>query len=254
MRFNDFAEPNEYYYALINICAGGVDGAAGIAPGTPGPTKGNGPARVSTGVWTSLGSASGTFVHEVGHNQGRPHAPCGGPDGPDPNYPYANARIGAWGFDIVGQQFKNPNNYVDYMSYCNPDWVSDYNYSLIHNQVRILTSWDYEAPEPDLPVVEQLHGLLREDGTEQWWTIPDFELDPELFVGGEQIVYYDDDGIVIENQPMVSWTLEDGKTTYVLSTAPEDLDLVDSAVRITNDMDFPLAVGTIDRIGKKEWR
>src|SRR5690606_15666517 len=98
LRFTEFAEPNEYYHAIVNACAGGVDGAGGLAPGTPGPIKAAGDLRVSTSLWADLGFTRDAFVHELGHNQGRPHSPCGNPDGPDMNYPHPGSSIGAWGF------------------------------------------------------------------------------------------------------------------------------------------------------------
>lgn len=73
-----------------------------------------------------------TFAHEKGHNLGRPHAPCGNAAGPDPNYPYANAGIGTWGYNAASQLLINPaSNYRDLMSYCSPEWVSDYNYGRV---------------------------------------------------------------------------------------------------------------------------
>ena len=73
-----------------------------------------------------------TFAHEKGHNMGRPHAPCGGAAGSDPNYPYAGASIGTWGWDAVGKRLLNPaSGYKDLMSYCDPEWVSDYNYQRV---------------------------------------------------------------------------------------------------------------------------
>ncbi len=79
-------------------------------------------------AWDKASSAPGVIAHELGHNFGRNHAPCGGPAGPDPSYPYANADIGTWGLDLPALSLKAPGTYKDLMSYCNPDWVSDYNY------------------------------------------------------------------------------------------------------------------------------
>lgn len=83
------------------------------------------PAAIS---WDKSTSAPGVIAHELGHNFGRSHAPCGNPGGPDPQYPYANASIGTWGLDLPALQLKPPGTYKDLMSYCNPDWISDYNY------------------------------------------------------------------------------------------------------------------------------
>lgn len=78
-----------------------------------------------------------TFAHELGHNFGRYHAPCGGPSGVDASWPtasrYADALIGTWGWDArpddaSPEQMKRPTQYYDVMSYCSPTWTSDYTY------------------------------------------------------------------------------------------------------------------------------
>ncbi|HSW23706.1 MAG TPA: M66 family metalloprotease, partial [Burkholderiaceae bacterium] len=79
-----------------------------------------------------------TMLHEVGHNLSLRHAPCGDPSSPDPNYPYANAAMGAgnrfiWGYDAAANRFIDPtrSGVHDVMSYCDGDWFSDYNYRLM---------------------------------------------------------------------------------------------------------------------------
>ena len=79
-----------------------------------------------------------TMVHEIGHNLSLRHAPCGDASNPDPNYPYANAAMGAgnrfiWGFDATSSRFVDPTptSVHDVMSYCSGDWFSDYNYRLM---------------------------------------------------------------------------------------------------------------------------
>ena len=90
--------------------------------------------RVSIGLElpTSVGwgadQTGQTAAHEIGHNLGRYHAPCGNPASPDPNYPYANGSIGQFGLDIPKGILWNPATTYDLMSYCNPEWVSDYTY------------------------------------------------------------------------------------------------------------------------------
>lgn len=83
------------------------------------------------GLPTALGvdiCGAGTAAHEWGHNWGRLHAPCGGVGGPDPDYPYPNASIGVWGLDVATGELRDPARWKDLMSYCGPEWVSDYTY------------------------------------------------------------------------------------------------------------------------------
>lgn len=77
------------------------------------------------------GSNAGTCAHEVGHNFGLYHAPCGGAASPDPAFPYAGGTIGAWGLDPTTLSVKDPSQWQDLMGYCAPVWVSDYNYKKV---------------------------------------------------------------------------------------------------------------------------
>ncbi|MYB62452.1 MAG: hypothetical protein F4X69_13875 [Gemmatimonadetes bacterium] len=66
-----------------------------------------------------------TIAHELGHNFGLGHAPCGNPDYFDPDYPYSDGSIGSWGYDLLNQVLMEPDT-PDIMSYCGPSWISDY--------------------------------------------------------------------------------------------------------------------------------
>ncbi len=82
-----------------------------------------------------------TLAHELGHNQGRKHVDCGGPANPDPNYPYPTNQIGNvsptgyYGFDPKTRTPIPPNRAKDYMSYCSPEWTSDYTWRAIYNSL-----------------------------------------------------------------------------------------------------------------------
>ena len=83
--------------------------------------------------WVGLPAAAGdpslrVMAHELGHNFGQWHAPCGNPSDVDLNFPYADGGIGSWGFDPRNNTVLNPTKYKDVMGYCNTLWVSDYMY------------------------------------------------------------------------------------------------------------------------------
>lgn len=71
-------------------------------------------------------------AHELGHNWGRWHSPCGNPGGLDPiePYPYAGGRIEFYGFDVTAETLKPPSS-PDIMSYCSAPWISDYTYQKV---------------------------------------------------------------------------------------------------------------------------
>ena len=68
------------------------------------------------------------IAHEFGHNLSLRHAPCGGPAGPDRNYPNRDGSIGAWGYDFVDRELISPSR-PDLMSYCEPEWIGYYSFS-----------------------------------------------------------------------------------------------------------------------------
>ncbi len=68
-----------------------------------------------------------TVAHEVGHTMGRWHSPCGGPANVDPKFPYSDGTDGVQGYRLSDQSLV-PDYAADLMSYCPPEWVSDYTY------------------------------------------------------------------------------------------------------------------------------
>ena len=77
---------------------------------------------------TISGLSGFTIAHELGHNLNLFHAPCGDAGGPDPEYPYPDGSIGAWGYDLLEGRLVDPST-PDLMGYCDPAWISDYNFN-----------------------------------------------------------------------------------------------------------------------------
>ncbi|MDP1919789.1 MAG: M66 family metalloprotease [Myxococcales bacterium] len=125
---------SRHYYGFVRVGSSGVAGIGYI--GQP------------TGIGRD--DSGGVASHELGHNFGRPHAPCGGAAGADPSYPYAGGRIGSWGWN--GQSFMNPSQFVDLMSYCNPTWISDYTYRSALGAIE--RDRDYAPTPPQAMVLE----------------------------------------------------------------------------------------------------
>jgi hypothetical protein len=163
VKFADGAPARQVYYALV-------------------PTQ-NGADRWFSGGYAGIGwvglraAASLEFgpgqeektgriaAHEIGHNLGRYHAPCGTSADPRQPYPYAGASIGAetYGLDVsAGRVWAPgaPDNARDVMSYCSPQWVSDYTYTALYQSLRD-SSGSLAEPMDGLLV----RGRLARDGS-----------------------------------------------------------------------------------------
>jgi hypothetical protein len=133
LRAADAPADDVYYYGLVEpapssatyclaSCIGGISYVAGS--GEPGM-------RAGVGVgYPGLVTAE-SLAHELGHAHGRPHAPCGPVNQPDPSYPYAGADDGGWGLDGRGAGKLEPPDSKDLMSYCSPRWISDYTFQAL---------------------------------------------------------------------------------------------------------------------------
>jgi len=149
VRANDGNPGNSYYYGLLQVeCSSGCIAGLGWIGGT----------RAAVG-FDGFGSqhsdASETHAHEVGHNHGRSHAPGCGAAGSDPSFPYVpgdgKARIGDsasqnFGFHQVTQALYPYSSTYDIMSYCGPQWVSDYTYNAFFNYDQALAATDEPGP------------------------------------------------------------------------------------------------------------
>ena len=100
-----------YWYGVVN--RDGDEGIRGIAL-----VEG----RVALGV-----PDAEVFAHELGHSMSLMHSPCGNPWQVDPDYPYPDGSIGVLGYDVRSEELVDSATH-DLMSYCHPQWISDYNF------------------------------------------------------------------------------------------------------------------------------
>lgn len=68
------------------------------------------------------------IAHELGHNLSLYHAPGCNAGGPDPDFPTEDGSIGVWGYDFRKEALVAPVTW-DLMSYCHPQWISEYSFS-----------------------------------------------------------------------------------------------------------------------------
>jgi hypothetical protein len=138
--------------------------------------------------WNATAGRSEVAAHEVGHLMGRRHVSCTSftddEAGPDLAYPYEGGKIGGpagdtarfYGFDVGDASLPRAvlphivsNTTGDEMSYCDPSWLSDYNYKAIHNHIQqnfsavdpvgdflsVYGTIDFEAQTASLPFVSR---------------------------------------------------------------------------------------------------
>jgi hypothetical protein len=113
-----------YYYGVVSNLGGSIAGL-GQLPG-----------------WVSIGiRRRTTLAHEVGHNLSLRHAPCGGPSGVDPDFPYPDGGIGVWGYDFGIGSTVPPDRSKDIMTYCRTlPWLSDYYFEKVIDHRAELTA------------------------------------------------------------------------------------------------------------------
>jgi hypothetical protein len=142
------ATNDEYYYGVVvprasfgQYCQQGCVLGLTFQTGQGGP-NGEAYLRGSVGVGYPGNEAAQTFIHEIGHAHGRKHSPCAPFNqiqSVDPAYPHQGATIGTWGYSLSAQQLLDPQGQArDFMSYCEPSWVSDYTYRGLFEKIAFV--------------------------------------------------------------------------------------------------------------------
>lgn len=190
-RAADAVADDVYYHGIFLHDAPSLGGRQGMA-NIVGPLPGDGPMRVGVTVyWAPDPSlAAATFNHEIGHNQGLQHVMCPSAeaDGLAVDYPHINGWIGAWGWGLLRRELFAPDDAYDYMSYCEPSWVSDWTWARTHERIAALTSYADAMPgEPSMPSEQGwlLIAAPRGQGM-HWWVAPG-RVDPARVHGGERV-------------------------------------------------------------------
>ncbi|HEY6728204.1 MAG TPA: hypothetical protein VI197_29545 [Polyangiaceae bacterium] len=136
--------PNDlYYYGLLEpaaslaaYCPNGCVGGIGyIAEASPDYQH----LRVAMGISFAEPVTAETAAHELGHAQGRRHAPCGGGADLDHDFPHPDGSIGWWGLAYPDMLYPPPTT-SDVMGYCAHRWISDHTYQALIERAHSLDS------------------------------------------------------------------------------------------------------------------
>ncbi|MBN1371654.1 MAG: hypothetical protein JW987_06910 [Anaerolineaceae bacterium] len=159
-------------------------------------------AAVGLNYW----DATGTAAHEIGHNFGLYHAPCGGPSSTDPYYPYAGGIIGQYGVNVYTNQLMS-STLPDLMSYCDNEWISDYHYVKLYNDQRLSADVVPETTGDMLMLRASL------DSTGQASFSPTYQLDGIIDALAESSPYFvrllAADGRLLSEQPVQLYEVAD---------------------------------------------
>jgi hypothetical protein len=168
LRRTDGVGDDVYYYGALaptssfnSFCGGGcVTGLSTVVDDASTAIM-----RASVGIGFTGGPSAETMAHEVGHAHGRNHAPCGGAQGVDPQFPYAGGGIGVWGYDMIAKTLYSPSTGTDMMGYCDNAWLSDYTYSALFDRISEVNQLVGGAMKISVPGAAQTFRLASIDET-----------------------------------------------------------------------------------------
>lgn len=183
VRTDDAPEADVYYVGLANpdvdyasYCKGGC--TAGLSfVGLPGDgASGEWRAAIALGfVGDAKADIGNVIAHEVGHTHGRTHTPCGNVVDADEDYPVEGGNIESWSYNAQRNAMMDPSKTFDFMSYCNPGFVSRYTYdALLDEKLFVQKAIEQASSQSvDASSLNQTYERVRvlADGTLQW--LPD---------------------------------------------------------------------------------
>ena len=237
VRSADDADPDVYYHLLLHRdgCCNedeftflGLGGVAGPGLGAVDVAARNAIVLSRDGTPQT---AMSTIIHELGHNQGLPHAPCGGAGAADPEFPYPDAGIGVEGFDIMlGQLISSvvprvDGGHADFMGYCWPGWYSDYNWGKNAARAEKLSR---SVAASRREHVMYLRALVHPDGRPlQWVPFEGPALDQRERLRAAGQVRFRADGAQMQDMPLFLVALSEGGLSLALTPVPPALDSAD---------------------------
>jgi hypothetical protein len=195
--------------------------------------------RACVGIGYAGKTSAGTMAHELGHAHGLPHAPCGGVSGADPSFPYSGGQLGSWGYDERTDTMVEPTKGRDFMSYCSPEWISDYNFERLIKRVSAVSKAGADVSTMSLALPTTYRFVeVQTDGTLRLGD--EITLKERLYGEPHEVTYTDDAGHVVMKATgyFTAYDEIEGGTLLVPSPRPEiaTLQIHDLPARVQNHL------------------